>query len=162
MSSEFALVMRGPDDTTEEDVLAQAADLLGGTVGTDEHGVRCVREPGLFVSVLASDDTDREGFRAAFGLDGTFMLTFEDLSHTDWAAMIEVQRTMMTAIPGLARYAAEGVLLEEDLNPDTVVLRFAEGAVTLNQDWDGWESAPALLEAFLPTRRIESFSSRKA
>lgn len=155
MSDELELLIHTRVERPLDDTLARVANLLGSSVQPDSDGLRGVRTDGLLVYGVVPDEEDRASARRIFDLDSTLTLVFVDLSAESDEAMIRVQQNIMRVVLALAVEASAGVLIE-DYSPSAIILAFADGQVTLNQDWDGWQSWPEVLDVFPSPRRLES------
>ncbi|GLY13148.1 hypothetical protein Kisp01_01640 [Kineosporia sp. NBRC 101677] len=160
MSYEFMLLIRTPAQRPLEDSLAQVAELLGGSVEVGENDIPSVHVDKLLVNAVEPDEVDRETALNTFALDSNLTLIFEDLSRSGDETMIRVHRSMMKAVLGMSGNTSQGVLLEEHYDLDAIVLEFRDGLVTLNQDWDGWEQWPEVLEVFPEPRTFAHLSAQ--
>jgi hypothetical protein len=155
MSNEVELLLHLPAESPELAGIESVAGVLGAPVVDDPGQSPRVRTDGLLVYGVRADDDDRELAHNLFGLDINLTLVFVNLALGDTAGMIRVEQSIMKVMLNFAAVPGCRGVYVEDYASDAVILRFEDGTVTLNRDWEGWALWPEVLQIIPEPRRLE-------
>jgi len=155
MSYETELVLHLPAEDPAAEALERIASAWGVPVTREADGGPRVQSEGLLVYSVDPDEEDKALVRRLFDLDSNLTLVFVDLNHTSTEKMIQGWRNTMKIMLLLAAVKGSRAVYVEDYNPSAIILRFEAGQLTLNQDWDGWERWPEVLEVIPHPHRLE-------
>ena len=98
---------------------------------------------------------DRALARDLFSLDINLLIALDDERHGTQPGSIEWLVEALRIAVYFARIKGTHALLVNGFEPDAIVLGFDRGEITLNQDWDGWQRWPELLDLFPRPHRLE-------
>lgn len=159
MADEFKLLAHLPFADPETEAVERIAAHLGLPVSRGPEGAPEVNTETFLIYGFVPDEVDRNVVADRFGEDVNLTLVFTDpavgegLTPSPIAEQMTRSALLLAAVEG-----ARGVMVT-DYTADAIILRFAGGEVTLNQDWPGW-AAPEVLAAVPEPRRLESLQGR--
>ncbi len=156
MYHEPTLLMNLPSDSPEEDAIARIAAALDAPVIDELGSSPRVSADGLLVYGVIPDDEDKAVVERLFELDSNLTLVLVNLVRDDTDRAIRVEQTIMRVVLILAAVEGTRAVLVEDMSASAIILKFEAGHVVLNQDWDGWELWPEVLDVIPSPRRMES------
>jgi len=160
MSEEYKLLAQLPFADPEPEAIQRIAAHLEMPVSLGPEGAPEVNTDAFLIYAFLPDDVDRKAATDLFALDTNLTLVFTDPDEPERLAPSPVATTM-TKIGLLlaAVYTARGIIVT-DYTPSSIVLRFENGQVTLNQDWDGWRTMPEALAVIPEPRTMKSLKGR--
>jgi hypothetical protein len=167
MPEEYKLLAHLPFTDPETEAVTRSAAELGLPVSQGPEGAPEVLSDSLLIYGFVPDDVDRAAAAALFDQDTNLTLIFTDPRESDDSDVGEdvatptpiAENMMKIAVMLAAVDGAHGVIVS-DYAPDSIVLRFADGQVTLNQDWPGWQARPEALAVIPEPRTMESLQGR--
>lgn len=158
MAEEYKLLADLPFADPEPEAIRRIAAELGLPVSLGPEGAPEVTTDTVLIYGFRPDQVDRSVISDLFGLTCNLTLVFTD--PVERPELGPVAPSMMTTALLLAAVSgARGVIVTE-YTGSSIVLRFAGGRVTLNQDWAGWQARPDLLAVIPEPRTMKSLQGR--
>jgi hypothetical protein len=160
MSTEYELLIHLPSSAPAEEALAHISDLLDLPVSRDTEGLPRVQGDGLLVYSFVPDELDKPVIQRLFELDTNLTLVFVNLVHDDARQKTLVEQKILRIMLRLAAVQGARAVLIWDYSPDAIILKFEDGQLIFNRDWDGGSSWPEVLEVVPLPRREERLRGR--
>ena len=159
MAEEYKLLAHLPFADPETEAIRRMAAALGVPVSQGPEGAPEINTADFLIYGFMPDDVDRRAVTDLYGLGINLTLVFTDPVDERLAGS-PVAATMMKLAQTLAAIdGARGVIVAE-YTADAIILRFQDGQVTLNQDWEGWQSLPGVLAAVPEPRTMSHLWGR--
>lgn len=160
MAEEYKLLAYLPFADPETEAVTRIAADLGQPVSAGPEGAPEVKAPGFLIYGFVPDDVDQQAAADLFDQDTNLTLVVTDPDETEQLAPTPVAQSMVTIALLLAAVPGSSGLIVTEYTASDIVLRFANGEVTLNQDWPGWQAQPDVLAVVPPPRRMNSLRGR--
>lgn len=160
MADEYKLLAHLPFADPEAESVERIATHLGLPVSRGPEGALEVNTETFLIYGFVPDEVDRAAVTNQFGEDINLTLVFTDPAVGEGLAPNPIAEQMTRSAVLLAAVEGARGVVVTGYTADGIVLRFADGQVTLNQDWAGW-AAPEVLAAVPEPRRLESLQGRK-
>jgi hypothetical protein len=159
MSEEYKLLANLPFADPEPEAIQRIAAHLEMPVSLGPEGAPEVNTDAFLIYAFVPDDVDRKAATDLFALNTNLTLVFtdperEELTRTPVATTMTKIGLLLAAV-----YGARGIIIT-DYTPSSIVLRFENGQVTLNQDWDGWRTMPEALATIPEPRTMKSLKGQ--
>jgi len=154
MSIDYELAGWFPFEAPSDEAMRIVAEILGSpsTTSTIEHG-------GLRVQADVPELDEQQEIRRHLGFDGNLTLLFTPYGAEDLFA--EGQRAMLRAVAALGRRGVRGMLFGDYGSDESLILQLANGRLTLNESWIGWDGQPDLKAAVPQPYETSSLTFRQ-
>jgi len=159
VAEEYKLLAYLPFADPETEAITRMATALGVPVSQGPEGAPEINTAQFLIYGFLPDDVDRRAVTDLYGLDSNLTLVFTDPVDEQLVDSPVAQSMMRLAQTLAAVDGARGVIVA-DYTVDGIILRFQNGKVTLNQDWDGWQTLPGVLEAIPEPRTMAHLQGR--
>jgi hypothetical protein len=160
MSEEYKLLAQLPFADPEPDAISRIAANLTQPVSLGPEGAPEVNTTSFLIYGFVPDDVDRQAAADLFDLDTNLTLVITDPDEAEQLVATPIAQSMTKIALLLAAVSEARGIIVTDYTPGSIILRFENGQVTLNQDWEGWRTMPEALAVIPEPRTMKSLQGR--
>jgi hypothetical protein len=157
---EYKLLANLPFADPETEVVTRIGAGLAQPVTPGPEGAPEINSNRFLAYAFVPDDVDRKAAADLFGLSTNLTLVVTDPEADDERVADPIVESIVRIALLLAAVPGGSGLIVTDYTASSIVLRFADGQLTFNQDWPGWQGAPDALALAPAPRRMASLRGR--